>query len=170
MTNHSGTNDRSTIRAATADDVEPIRRLALDNAMFGPDEMEGVDEQLQGYLDGSERDHRWIVATGSAGVVQGAAFYAPEPFGDRVWNLYFLAVSPGAQREGIGASIVRHVEHELRTAGADTARLLIVETSSQDDFVGARRFYAREGFDTEAVIREFYGPDDHKVVFWKSLA
>jgi hypothetical protein len=24
-------------------------------------------------------------------------------------------------------------------------------------------------YDEEARIREFYGPDDHKVVFWKSL-
>jgi hypothetical protein len=29
----------------------------------------------------------------------------------------------------------------------------------------ARRFYERDGFDREAVIREFYGPGDAKVVF-----
>ena len=47
--------------------------------------------------------------------------------------------------------------------------MLIVETSSTDDYQAARRFYAREGFDQEARIREFYGPGDDKVMFWKSL-
>ena len=169
MNDTTGPTLPGTIRAAAADDVEQIRMLALDNAMFEPDEMEGFDEQLQGYLDGALEGHQWLVATGPAGEVEGAAFYAPEPFGDRVWNLYFLAVRPSRQGRGVGASIIRHVEQSLTAAGEDAARVLIVETSSQNAYAGARRFYTREGFDTEAVIREFYGPDDHKFVFWKSL-
>ncbi|MEO7062079.1 MAG: hypothetical protein ABI083_20370 [Lapillicoccus sp.] len=57
----------------------------------------------------------------------------------------------------------------MRSAGEQVARVLIVETSSTDDYTASRRFYAREGFDREACIREFYGPGDDKIVFWKSL-
>ena len=82
------------VRPAVGGDVVPIRALAVDNAMFAPNDMAGFDEMLHGYLDGSLDQHRWVVAEGSTGRVAGAAYYAPEPFADRVWNLYFLAVQP----------------------------------------------------------------------------
>ncbi len=47
--------------------------------------------------------------------------------------------------------------------------MLIVETSSLDRFERTRRFYRDRGFVEEARIREFYGPGDDKIVFWKLL-
>jgi len=158
------------VRHAASSDVAPIRDLAVDNAMFAPDDLDSFDELLAGYLDGSLPGHEWIVAQDPAGAVAGAAYYAPEPFADRVWNLYFLAVRPNSHREGIGHALVAHLEQALRSAGDTVARVLIVETSSTAPYQPARRFYEREGFAQEAVIREFYGPDDSKVTFWKRLA
>ncbi len=157
------------VRSAAHDDVVPIQRLAVDNGMLALDEMAGFDEMLRGYLDGSIDNHRWIVAEGVAGRVAGAAYYGPEPFADRVWNLYFLAVQPDLHRSGIGTALVAHTEQSLRSAGEQVARVLLVDTSSTDDYEAARRFYGREGFHREARIREFYGPADDKIVFWKSL-
>lgn len=166
----SGVSDAPTaVRAAVASDVVPIHALALDNAMFAPDDMAGFAELLQGYLDGSLDRHRWIVAEDAASRVVGAAYYAPEPFADRLWNLYFLAVHPCQHRSGIGTLLVAHVELSLRSAGSEVARVLIVETSSTDEYQSARYFYEREGFDREARVREFYGPGDHKIVYWKWL-
>jgi len=157
------------VRQATLGDVAQIKDLAVDNAMFGAEDLAGFDEMLTSYFDGSLPGHQWIVAENSSGAVTGAAYYAPEPFADRVWNLYFLAVRPDSHRTGIGHTLITHVEHALRTAGDALARVLIVETSSTDPYQPARRLYAREGFTQEAVIREFYGPGDHKVTFWRQL-
>jgi ribosomal protein S18 acetylase RimI-like enzyme len=157
------------VRAATAPDAEHIKALAIGNGMFEPNDMSGFDEGLNGYLNGSMEGHRWVVATATQGRLQGAAYYAPEPFGDRVWNLYFLAVDPSEHGQGVGSALVKHVERTLRAEGRTSARVLIVETSSGSAYEGAREFYTRRGFDQEAVIREYYGPDEDKVVFWKSL-
>jgi len=157
------------VRAAAVADVEHIRALALGNAMFAPEDMAGFDDGLNGYLSGEPEGHRWLVATDVGGHVVGAAYVAPESFGDRVWNLYFLAADPARHRRGTGSALVRHVEQMLREEGEATARVLIVETSSGPAYEGARRFYASRGFDREAAIREFYGPDEDKIVFWKSL-
>jgi GNAT superfamily N-acetyltransferase len=157
------------VRAAVAEDVAQIRALAIGNAMFAPEDMGGFDDALNGYLSGATEGHRWLVATGVGGRVEGAAYLAPEPFGDRVWNLYFLAAHPSRQRRGAGSALVKHVEQTLRDEGDETARVLIVETSSSAAYDGARTFYASRGFDREAVIREFYGPGEDKIVFWKSL-
>ena len=138
--------------------------------MFPPDGMASFDEVLTGYFDGTSEGHSWVVATDNAGRLLGAALFAPEPFGDGVWNLYFLAVGQDGHGRGVGSSLVSHVEHTLRAKGESTARILIVETSSGGAYEGARRFYASRGFHREAVIREFYGPGEDKVVFWKSIS
>lgn len=160
----------STIRAATADDTEAIRSLAIDNGMFEPESMGDFDEMMSGYLDGSLVDHAWVVAENDKGDIVGAAYYAPEPFADRLWNLYFLAVRAGQHRDGSGTALIGHVEQALRQLGEGRARVLIVETSSLDAYAQARAFYRKHDYDEEARIRDFYGPGDNKVVFWKLLA
>lgn len=58
---------------------------------------------------------------------------------------------------------------DFRVYGEETlARTLIVDTSSMDDYAQARAFYRRQGLVEEARIRNFYGPGDDKVTFWKS--
>jgi GNAT superfamily N-acetyltransferase len=158
-----------TIRPAVATDTAAIRSLAISNAMFEADDMDGFDEMMQGYLDGTLDGHAWIVAEDEHGATAGGAYYAPEPFADRMWNLYFIAVDPGRHRDGTGGVIIDWVEQTLRDLGPHAARVLIVETSSLDQYAQARAFYAKRGFDEEARIRDFYGPGDNKVVFWKSL-
>ena len=160
----------TSIRVPTGDDVDRIKQIAVDADMFDADDVGFFDGMLSGFFDGSHDEHRWLVAQDERGVVLGAAHYAPEPFADRLWNLYFLAVAPESQDLGIGGSLLRHVEAELRERGTDVARVLVIETSSTDQYARTRSFYGRHGYAEEARIRQFYGPADDKVVFWKSLS
>lgn len=158
-----------TIRPATADDLDRIKEIAVAADMFSTEEAEFFGEMLHGALDGSLEGHQWLTVEAGDGSVVSAAQFAPEPFADRMWNLYFIAVDPRAQGTGIGSSLMAHVEAELTQRGEQHARTLIVETSSTDQYARTREFYRGLGYDEEARIRDFYGPDDHKVTFWKSL-
>ena len=158
------------IRPATAADINSIKSIAVEADMFGPDETGFVDETVAGVLDGSLDDHHWLVSEAADGTVIGAAYYAPEPFADRIWNLYFIAVNPIRQGRNVGGALIQRVESDLRQCGPAHAQVLIVETSSTDQYAGTRAFYPKQGFVEEARIRRFYGPDDDKVVFWKLLA
>ena len=156
------------IRLARPDDVADIKRIAVDTKMFAADEVDTFDEMLEGFFDGSLDGHQWLVPVSDVAVC-GAAYLAPEPFSDRVWNLYFLAVDPLAHGTGVGTELIDHVVASLSERGGDVARVLIVETSSTDQYRDTRAFYVRRGFVEESTIREFYGPGDHKVTFWQSL-
>ena len=158
------------VRAATPAQNQQIKQLALDNNMFGTDEIDVFDEMLAGFHDGSLEGHRWLIATDSEdGAIIAAANYAPEPFSDRMWNLYFIATAPEKHGSWAGTALIEHIEAELKSSGEDVACTLIVETSSLDDYAQARGFYERRSFVEEARIREFYGPGDNKVTFWKTL-
>lgn len=97
--------------------------------------------------------HHWAIARdGADPAPPGASYGAPEPFADRPWNLYFLAVSPAAHRRGVGSVLVDHVVSTLT-----------------DAYRRARNFYLARSFVEEARIREYYGPGDDKVVFWRRI-
>ena len=159
-----------TIRPAESIDVDTIKTIAIETKMFGVEDAGFVDDIVAGILAGTLKDHHFVVQEVDDGTVVGAAYYAPEPFSDRMWNVYFIAVSPSRQGQGIGGALLAHVEHELRQAGPDAAQVLIVETSSTDRYALTRKFYPKNGYVEEARIRRFYGPDDDKVVYWKLLA
>ena len=160
---------QNTIRLAAPGDVDPIKQLAVAADMFNEEEVGFFDEMLAGFFDRSLEGHQWLVADGPDGQVAAAANYAPEPFSDRLWNLYFIAVHPDQQGNGIGASLMAAAEQELRAMGEGAARVLLVETSSTEQYARTRDFYRKIGYDEEARVREFYGPGDDKVTFWKSL-
>ena len=156
------------IRPATSADIKTIKAIAVETNMFGPDDTGFVDGTV--LADRSLAAHHWLVSEAADGTVLGAAYYAPEPFADRMWNLYFIAVSPIRQGSGIGGALIQRLESDLLERGPDHAQVLIVETSSTDQYALTRQFYPKHGFVEEARIRRFYGPDDDKVVFWKLLA
>ena len=157
------------MRPAEPIDVDTIKSIAGETEMFGVDDTGFVDGTVAGILDGTLHGHHFVVHEAEDGVVVGAAYYAPEPFSDRMWNLHFIAVSPLQQGRGIGGVLLDHVERELRHAGPDVAQVLIVETSSTDQYAITRQFYPKQGYVEEARIRRFYGPNDDKVVYWKLI-
>jgi ribosomal protein S18 acetylase RimI-like enzyme len=94
----------------------------------------------------------------------GYACYGPTPGTDRGYDLYWIAVTPRAQRTGIGAALLDEVE---RRVIADNGRLMLIETSSRDAYAAQRRFYVRHGYAEVARVADFYAPGDDRIVLTK---
>ncbi len=157
------------VRTATLQDAEIIQHIAVDAGMFTSEDVGFIGEMLAAHCRGESPEACWLAVDSPEGEVIAAAYYAPEPFADRMWNLYFIAVAPAHHGTGIGTFLMRHIETALGQKGPSVARTLIVETSSTAKYQRTRAFYAHLGYAEEARIRQFYGPDDDKIVFWKSL-
>jgi ribosomal protein S18 acetylase RimI-like enzyme len=97
----------------------------------------------------------------------GYACFGATPSADRTYDLYWIAVHPDAQRSGVGAVLMDEVERQLSGRGA---RLLVIETSSRDDYTPTRRFYQKRGYSETARLRDFYAPGDDRVVFTRRVA
>lgn len=150
------------IRVATPADRAAIERVAVSSGLFAEGETDWVASML-----GEPTHHWWVAEEGEQ--LLGAVLVAPEAYGDRVWNVLFIAVDPTAQQGGIGRALMGQVESVLGALGEDGARVLMVETSSAPSQNAARTFYLVLGFERHAQIHEYYGPGEHKVVFWKPL-
>jgi ribosomal protein S18 acetylase RimI-like enzyme len=73
-------------------------------------------------------------------------------------------VHPDAQRSGAGSALMSEVERHLNKR---QARLVIIETSSREDYSPTRRFYHKHGYAEAARLRDFFAPGDDRVVFGK---
>ena len=101
------------------------------------------------------------------GQLVGYVCYGATPGTDRTYDLYWIAMHPAFQGTGGGSQLLDEVERRLRQR---EARLLVVETSSRDDYAPTRRFYEARGYDRVAQLRDFYAPGDDRVIYSKRLS
>ena len=140
-----------------------LREILDATEVFRPDEvtmaLELFDESVAG-------DYEFIGAFENDTLVAYACFGAT-PGTDRTYDLYWIAVHPSAQRHGSGSRLLSEVERRLSERGA---RLLVVETSSRDEYSKTREFYRARHLREVARMRDFYAPRDDRVIYTKSLA
>lgn len=134
----------------------------LDGTGFFPSEM--LPDMLAPFLAG-ETEAFWLTCHFEDEAV-GLCYTVPEELADGTWNMLALAVRPDLQGRGLGAAFVATAEQHLKEKGQ---RIVIVETSGTNDFALTRTFYAQNGYEEEARIRDFWAEGDDKVIFRKAL-
>ena len=156
-------------------DRERVAELLVSTAVFSRDEIDVAlqlfdatvrdDDGSAGADDAQAPDYEFTGAFDGERLL-GYACAGPTPATEGTFDLYWLAVDPTAQGKGIGTTLVRAVERELRDRGA---RMLLVETSSRPDYSNTRAFYARCGYTEAARIRDFYAPADDRIMLTTRL-
>lgn len=149
------------IRPVTKNDFESVIGIATASGLFEPDQTDMLADMLRS----PDENDVWFIAFAGREPA-GIAYLAPEKMTHGTWNLYLIAVHPNRQRQGHGKSILGHVQRWLAEKGE---RIVLVETAGIDDFAYVRKFYADQGFENEARIREFYDAGVDKLVFRKVL-
>ena len=152
-----------TIRDTKQQDIPDLKRVLDETGLF-PSEM--LPDLVSGFLSEDAGNDVWLTCD-SDGDVVGFCYAAPEPLTEGTWNMLAIAVLPGVQGKGSGAALVAELESRLHRLGH---RVLIADTSGTAEYERTREFYRKNGYSEEARIRDFWGPGDDKVVFWKSLA
>ncbi|MFZ5820440.1 MAG: GNAT family N-acetyltransferase, partial [Chloroflexota bacterium] len=98
--------------------------------------------------------------------VLGFACVGPRALTDRVYDLYWIAVDPRAQGEGVGRRLLQQAEEAAR---AQDGRILVIETSGAPHYARTRAFYLAAGYRHEATLRDLYADGDDLLIFTKRL-
>lgn len=152
---------KPSIKPTTADDIPALMALVDQTELF-PSDM--LPDMVASSLSGDTEDF-WLTCHWD-GVAVGFCYTVPEALAEGTWNMLALAVRPDLQGKRLGTMLVAAAEQHLK---AKNQRILIVDTSGTDDFALTRKFYAKNGYDEEARIRDFWADGDDKVVFRKAL-
>lgn len=155
------TRNPVTVRDLDRADLASLRGIVTGTGLFPP---EMLDPMAEPYLS-QTAPHHWLTAC-SGSKVLGFAYAELERMTAGTFNLLAIAVEPDRQGRGIGKALVQGLENKLRLLGG---RILLVETSSLEEFAETRAFYAGQSFHEEARIRDFYSEGEDKVLFWKRL-
>lgn len=149
------------IRLPERRDLPAIAGILDDTQLFPGDLLAA---QIEPFFTNPNHPDRWFVACTESDQVTGFGFYRPEPLTGGTWNLIAIAVHSRFQRMGSGAQMLSYVEQALHGQ-----RLLIIETSSLNEYDKTRQFYRQCGYRLVATIPEYWGPGDDKIIFSKAL-
>jgi len=167
-----------TLGAFGAERAVRLEQILQATGVFSPDEVRIARELLEeaGEVevrsrgtqdpDRSPPPYSFLGSFTPDGELVGFACYGPTPGTDRTHDLYWIAVDPAHGRAGVASQLIDEVERRLQ---GQTARLLVVETSSRSDYLPARQFYARRGYAEAARVTGFYAPDDDRIILTKRI-
>jgi len=147
-------------------DVAGVRRLTEDTGYFTAAEVDIAAELVEERLRRGEASGYAFVLVESASRLVAYACHGRTPGTDHSWDLYWIAVSPEAQRRGVGSAILQRVEARIAEASGG---LVWVDTSSTDRYASTRAFYERSGFHRAALLEDFYRPGDGKLIYVKRI-
>jgi GNAT superfamily N-acetyltransferase len=156
----------SKIRPMTRNDKSAVILMLRNIPEFKPAEVEVAEEVIDSYLDDSIRSgyHIFVAEDGSS--IAGYICYGPTPLTEGTWDIYWLAVAPDKQNQGIGKTLLNFAEDKIK---GTKGRLSIIETSSKPEYEATRRFHQAQGYEMACRIADFYAPGDDKLVFQKRL-
>jgi ribosomal protein S18 acetylase RimI-like enzyme len=157
------------IRPGAIGDRERIKEILVSTARFTPQEIGWAMELVDLSFSHPERGEYlvYVLEDGApARQLQGYVLYGPTPMAEGVFDLYWIAVDPRRQGQGLGQLLLRFVENEVRR---QNGRMLLIETSSKRSYAPTIRFYQRAGYCEISRIKDFYRIEDDKVVFSKNV-
>ncbi len=132
---------------------------------FAPDELPVAEEVLDSSLEGPASGYYAVVAEKDGRPV-GYACYGNTPLSKGNWEIYWAAVDPSEQGQGIGRELMYRCEAAIKQRGGWQITL---ETSSTPQYDRTRRFHTSCGYAEIARIPDFYDRSDDLVIYYKRL-
>ncbi len=150
------------IRPVQAVDINALKNV-LDSSNLFPSEY--LDDMISPYFNNPDSGEIWFTYL-QENVPVGLGYCVPEKFTDGTYNLLAITVAKALQGKGIGKKMMEYIEGQLKK---QHKRILIVETSGDDQYTLTREFYLKAGYSIAATIKDFWKEGDDKIIFYKKL-
>ena len=152
--------------APQAEDIDAVGRLLADTGYFRNDEILVGQSLIEDILKlGPSSDYKVWLIEGRQGLI-GYSCFGLIPLTQASYDLYWIAVAPNWQGQGIGQSLLEKTEGTIKSLGGTQ---IFAETSASPLYEPTRQFYRKAGFDSLIVVEDFYAPGEGKVLFRKKL-
>ena len=147
-------------------DVSSVRRIVQSTRFFHEFEVDIAVELVEERLARGAASGYEFVFADETSETRGYACYGLIGCTQGSYDLYWVAVDDRSQGRGIGRRLLEETERRIAEAGG---RRVYIETSNRPLYQSTRGFYQKCGYLQEAVLKDFYAPNDDKVIYVKSL-
>ena len=150
-----------------SEDRKSIEEVLRSSGFFYEYEIETALEIADETLaTGSEKSgYYWVKVTDEDGVI-AFANYGKNAFSTHSWELYWIAVHQNSRNKKLGTVMLKAIEDDVRKLGG---KILWIETSGRPLYASTEGFYRKNGYQLQASLKDFYGPDDPKQIYSKAL-
>jgi len=156
------------IRKLKKSDRNRLRKILVETNHFNKDEVKVAMELIDEYL-AHRRQKDYIIhiyETDEKKQTAGYICYGRRPLTEATYDLYWIAVDPNIHGKGLGSTLVKFMEDDIKKLNG---KLILIETSGKEHYSGERKFYEKNGYDVQTVIKDFYRKDDDLYVYRKYL-
>lgn len=96
----------------------------------------------------------------------GYICYGPIPMAQGTFDLYWIAVDPDFQGQGVGSTLLNFLKEVVE---AEEGRLILADTSTIPHYEKTQKFYLKNGFQEVARIPDYYHPGNDRITFCRRL-
>lgn len=155
------------IRELKNKDRDRITKILKETNMFTDEEIDVAVELIDEFIKNGEKSgYQIYTAVDEKDDPIGYICFGKRPLTQGVYDVYWIAVDPALQGNGVGKSLMKFVEQKIKEIGGN---LILVETSSQEKYLKTRLFYKTCGYDEIARIKDFYKKGDDLIIFAKYI-
>jgi ribosomal protein S18 acetylase RimI-like enzyme len=163
----TGAKEFMGIRALKRSDREKLQAVLTATGAFLPEEIGVAMELIDLVLTNpDQRDYTIQCLVDQLDQPIGYVCYGPAPMTERTFDLYWIAVAPGAQGLGAGSKLMAFVEDRLRSL---KGRMILADTSSIAAYEKTHRFYEKNGFREVARVPDYYSRGNDRITYCKRL-
>jgi ribosomal protein S18 acetylase RimI-like enzyme len=155
------------IRPIAIKDKPAILQMLHNIPEFKTSEIAVAEEVLDSYLHDTIKSGYYVYIAEIKSLIAGYICYGPTPLTEATWDVYWLAVAPSQQRQGIGKSLLSFAEGIIKE---NNGKMVVIETSSKPEYKATRSFYRGQNYKLACRIDDFYAAGDDKLIFIKRLS
>lgn len=154
------------------ENVEPfdpgrVRSIVTSSGYFSSQEVEVAVELVEEALKrGAAISGYHFLFAERAGRLIGYACFGPIACTEGSYDLYWIAVHNDLRGSGLGKELLKRSEAVIQQRGG---RRIYVETSSREQYRSTHHFYESCAYRIEALLPQFYSPEDDKIIYVKVL-
>ena len=153
------------IRQFELKDRNIIKNILAETKVFSSEEINVALELIDIYLnDKGQNDYRIFSFVDENDIVLGYTCYGKTPMTESTYDMYWIAVNPKCHNMSIGKKLLDFVEKEIVSLNG---KLIVVETSSREDYLNTRMFYIKSNYQELSRIKNYYKDNDDLVVYGK---
>jgi ribosomal protein S18 acetylase RimI-like enzyme len=145
-------------------DIEAVASILKRSGFFNREEQEVGVSLVKERLQLGEPSLYFFQFAQRQQQVLGYTCFGPIPGTQNSYDLYWIAVDPAYQKQGIGSLLLGGTEAEIEKRGG---KRIYIETSSSELYVPTRSFYTSHGYQLEARLVHYYAPGDDKLIYVK---
>jgi len=144
-------------------DIAHIKDIVISTGFFYDSEVDIALELAQENLEKGEETSEYIFNIAEENNIPIAySCYGKIPGTENSFDLYWIVVHNSYRGKGIGKIIMDMLVKDIKKRSGTS---IWIETSSRSLYEPTRQFYISYGCELVAELPEFYGKNDHKLIF-----